>query len=842
MNLRLRLLFTLSLSANIIISFAQLPQSSWQCRKFGDTSGWIPATVPGTIHTDLLNQNIIPDPFYRDNEQKLQWIDREDWEYQTTFTANPETLAKNHIELVFDGIDTYADVFLNDTKILEANNMFRTWTIDVKQILKPNNKLYILFHSAQNRVEALAKNDAPFQWPTTDYPRMYARKAQYSFGWDWGPKFTTCGLWKNVHINAWDNLQVNNAHFKVTSLTNQLAKINVTYQLNANEAKSAVIHLQDNAPIPAFNITKQVVLHKGVNSVSLNFNVINPKKWFTYQLGTPYLYNAKTTITSEKEPSIVSFNKFGIRTIELIQQKDEVGQSFYFKLNGIPVYMKGADFIPADAFLPRITKQTYQKQIANAKEANMNMLRVWGGGIYENDDFYDLCDQEGILVWQDLMFACAMYPDDASFLSNVKAELVDNITRLRNHPSIALWCGNNEIDEGWNNWGWKKKFAATPKDELKIANAYKTLFLDTIPATIATLDNTRAYHNSSPLFGWTHDESILFGDQHYWGLWGFEKDVEIFNQKTGRFISEYGMQAMPTAFSIPKFTISQDLDISSQTMKTHQKHPKGYPLLQSYIDKYIPQTTNFDDYIYATNCMQYYVLNAAIQIHRSKMPTNMGSLYWQLNDCWPVASWSTVDYYNQWKGGMYAVKEAYKDVLISIDSSKPNNWSINITNDLPKNITGKLSLSIINFNGNLIDTISLALTAEKQTNTIIDIGNWISKYKNLDNLFVKSNFTVSNKIQAYNCFTLTKPKYLKLSKPTIHIKQLNDSTITVSSNVFAKYVQLSIPNKDVHFKSNYFDIIPNEIKQIQVNSEWNLGAFIKEIQCKSLYDIANPSN
>ena len=828
------------LFATICLAQFQTLTSNWQFRKAGDTTEWMPATVPGTLHTDLLKNNKIPDPFYRDNESKVQWVDREDWEYKTSFDVDTVTLQQpnKNAELVFEGLDTYADVYLNGTKILEANNMFRTWKVDVRQWLHHTNYLYIRFFSAQNKIEELAQKDAPFVWPTIDYPRMYVRKAQYSFGWDWGPKFTTCGVWKKIYFHSWSNIKVNDVHFTITSLTDKLATVKATYQIEANTPSNTSIHLQDKSAIPSFSVNKTMALKKGINNVTLDFNVLNPKKWWTYQLGKPYLYTTTSTIktTVDGVSTAIDINKkLGLRTIELVQEKDNVGQSFYFKLNGIPVYMKGADFIPCDAFLPRITKEVYRKQIANAKEANMNMLRVWGGGIYESDDFYNLCDEEGILVWQDMAFACAIYPDDEAFLKNVQAELADNITRLRNHPSLAFYCGNNEINEGWNNWGWKDKFVKNPEDEARINKAYQQLFTQVIPATIAEYDKSRSYIPTSPLFGWTHKESITDGDSHYWGMWGNKEPAETFHEKTGRFVSEYGMQSMPELSTVEKYALPDDYDTTSATMRTHQKHPKGYPLLQHYLNLYMPQPKSFPDYIYATQCMQHYAFSTAIQIQRSKMPTNMGTLYWQLNDCWPVASWATVDCFNNWKAAMYGIKDAYADVLITLDSTDNNNWKVNITNDLLKSIPGVLRVTVHDFSGKEYDQINIPLTAAKQTTTIVEIGNWMSKRTETNGLYAKASFVSGGKTIAANHFTFCKPNYLKLYKPSIQIQPVGNTSFYITSNAFAKYIQLTIAGKQVHFSNNYFDLLPNEKKLITLDTP--IDDLTKKVVVKTLADL-----
>lgn len=554
-------------------------KNGWQFRQ-EKTVKWNAATVPGEVHTDLLNNKLIPDPFFRDNEKKLQWIEKKNWEYKTSFQVTPEALKKKNAALVFDGLDTYATVYLNGKQILKANNMFRQWRVDVKKYLNPGtNKLVVVFLSAQNVVDLLAKKDLPFVIP--DNPRLYVRKAQYHFGWDWGPKFTTCGIWKEVRLETFDEK--------------------------------------------------------------------TPEK--------PYVLNRK---------------------IELVQQPDSLGKSFYFKIDDKPVYMKGANYIPSDAFLSRVTKKDYEKIVLSAKDANMNMLRVWGGGIYEDDYFYDLCDKYGINVWQDFMFAGTMVPGDKAFFDNVKEEVQYQVKRLRHHPSIVLWCGNNESDEAFKNWGWQKSMNMSKQDSTRLWKDYVRLFQDSIPKWVKEVDDKRPYISSSPLFGWGRKQSITEGDSHYWGTWWGLEDIEVVKNKTGRFVSEYGMQAMPNYSSIEKFTLPEDRHLFSDVLKAHQKAGNGFTKLNSYLNRYFIDSTKVknmkvEDYSYLTQCLQYYSLKNIIGIHRSKAPYNMGTLVWQLNDCWPVASWSVTDYYNrQPKAAWYAMREAYRDDKTpEIDLTRP---------------------------------------------------------------------------------------------------------------------------------------------------------------------------
>ncbi len=546
---------------------------NWQFHKTGENK-WYKASVPGTVHTDLLANKLIPDPFYRDNESRLQWIDKSNWEYKTLFNVDSKTLSKKEIELVFDGLDTYADVYLNGSLILKADNMFRGWTINVKSLLRQSgNELKIYFSSAQNKVDSIAKSRLPLVLP--DNNRVYVRKAQFQFGWDWGPKFVGCGIWKKIRILAGEDL------------------------------------------------------HK-LPPISVYFN-----------------------------------------DTRLIQKKDSIGTTFYFEQEGIPVYIKGANWIPPDMFLPRIKRSDYYWMLKSVKDANMNMLRVWGGGVYEDDAFYDLCDSMHIMVWQDLMFAGGMYPGDEAFMQNVKAEIKYQLERLRQHPCIVLWCGNNEIDEAWHNWGWQDQFNLHGADSAKVWNDYKRLFEDSLKKWVNEFDGTRSYVPSSPMHGWGHDESFKEGDSHYWGLWWGLEDWEAFKTKTGRFLSEYGMQSMPNMSTIEKFTSPEDRRLSSPVIQAHQKASDGFAKLNYYLSRYFIDSSkisklSLEDYSYLTQCLQYYILKNSIAVQRSKYPTNMGTLLWQFNDCWPVASWSITNYNSdaysrQPKAAWYAVREAYRD-------------------------------------------------------------------------------------------------------------------------------------------------------------------------------------
>ena len=572
-----KLIFLLFFCSNLLAQTANIDlNKNWEFTN-ANKIHWYKAKVPGTVHTDLLANKLIPDPFFADNEKRLQWIDTCDWMYKTTFTVDEKYLKIKNAGLVFDGLDTYAKVYLNDEIILKADNMFRGWNVDVKPFLKKGkNNLKIYFHSAKKIVDSIAKASLPLVLP--DNNRVYARKAQFQFGWDWGPIFIGCGIWKRIQLNFYENQ-------KITS--------------------------------------------------QINYEPIMAK---------------------------------------LIQQKDSIGESFYFEKNGKPFYAKGANWIPANIFLPSVKKQDYLNLLLMAKNANMNMLRVWGGGVYEDDYFYDLCDSLGIMVWQDFMFANGMYPSDSKYLENVKGEVIYQIKRLKKHPCIVLWCGNNEISEAWHNWGWQNQFNLHGADSAEVWDNYKMLFEDSLKSWVNEFDGRRPYISSSPKLGWGNKKSFTEGDSHYWGLWWGMEDWETFKTHTGRFVSEYGMQAMPNAETLETYVPANDFSYKSPAVQWHQKASNGYYKLNFYLDKYFIDSSklskfSLQEYTYLTQCLQYYILKNCIAVQRNKMPYNMGTLLWQLNDCWPATSWSITEFSQVPKAAWFAVRESYRDDTLPVNDT-----------------------------------------------------------------------------------------------------------------------------------------------------------------------------
>ena len=636
--------------------------AQWEFKERG-TDTWHKATVPGCVQTDLFANKLIPDPFYRLNERDLQWIDKRDWVYYSQFDVAPETFAKQNIILDFKGLDTYATVTLNGKTILVANNMFREWLVDCKEILKPSgNELNIEFESVINKT--LPIYDAmSFHYPSPNDQSeigglgdkkvgMLTRKAGYNFGWDWGPRFITAGIWRPIDVIAYDDIRLVDVYAVTNSATKSQAELSTSVEIKSEITGVVQVEIWfDNKLIKSTDVE----LQRGKMTYELTFPVNNPQLWWCNGLGTPFLYPLKSVL--KKGDKIIDQKeiKIGIRTVEVVHQPDKEGRSFYFKLNGIPVFMKGANYIPIDNFPARISKSRYREVINSAVDANMNMLRVWGGGIYENDYFYELCDENGILVWQDFMFACTLFPGDNAFLENIHQEAIDNVRRLRNHPSIALWCGNNEIHTAWFGWGWKSNFEKeSPELAQKLWHDYDTIFNKILANVVTENDKQRFYWPSSPMA--TFDQKagdLSSGDIHYWDVWHFAKPFEEYTTNVGRFMSEYGFQSFPAFSSVKKYTEPGDYSIESEVMMAHQRHPRGNQLIKTYLGYYYKTPKDFESFLYMGQVLQAEGIKLAVETHRSAMPRCMGTLYWQLNDCWPVASWSSTDYYGKWKAQHY---------------------------------------------------------------------------------------------------------------------------------------------------------------------------------------------
>lgn len=791
--------------------------SNWQF-KAENTANWFPATVPGNVFSDLLQHNKIPDPFIGNHEEDVQWVSQTNWEYKTYFKVTPETLKRKHIVLNFEGLDAYASVFLNDSLILKTNNAFREFSVDVKPFLKTENNLRILFENTSKH-EAEAKSKLHYTLPEGN--RIFTRKAQFQYGWDWGPKLNVSGIWRDVNLETWDDFKIEDIYVEQTVLNDSIARCILNVSVSS-EAKSHVtydIYVNDTLNTSYSKQDKSGVV----------FNIKNPKRWWPHNLGKPYLYDVKVVVKDGETILDSVSKKVGLRTIDLVTEKDSLGESFYFKVNDVPVYAKGANYIPQHSFQNQVTNKHYEQLLNDVVDANMNMLRVWGGGIYENDVFYDLCDEKGILVWQDFMFACAMYPGDDTFLENVQQEAIDNVKRLRNHPSMALWCGNNESSEGWHRWGWQADRSEAEKSE--IWENYLKVFDSILPRVVKQFSSTN-YWESSPKFGRGNPKYEFEGDAHDWWIWHDGYPFEHLETHVPRFMSEFGFQSFPSYEVINYINQNDTLNITSKAFKNHQKHSRGFQIIDAYMQRDFPVPDNAEDYVYVSQLLQAYGITKGIEAQRREKPYNMGTLYWQLNDCWPAVSWSSIDFFGNWKALHYKAKRSFENLLIS--SKVENNiLKVYAVNDSLEKLSLNLNVRIMDFEGKSI--------MHKQIKDVIpsDSSKQIFSLDLKDVNFDKEStvLRIDNNDQTW-LYYFSKPKDIKLKPQAIQktiTKTDQGFKIELSSNTLQKDVFLFC-NEKGHFSDNYFDLLPNQTKIIEFKTQ---ASNISSLKIKTLNGLKN---
>lgn len=760
--------------------------------------------IPNETHFDLCKNKIIPHPFWGDNEKHIQWVAESNWIYEKEFDVDSSFLTSENIELVFDGVDTYSDIYLNDIKILSTNNQFRQWKADVKAIIKPsNNKLRILIHTPFD-IEKHKAEVYGFQPPSDS--RIFTRKAAYVYGWDWGPRIVTSGIWKPAKLEGWNGPRLKNVFIIQDSLTERKAYLTASFEISSNN--------QANISLFVYGNRKNITTMEGNQTVEINFEIDSPDLWWPNGLGDQKLYTIDCSLMHNDYGIQTISKKIGLRTIELVQEKDSTGKSFYFKVNGLPVFMKGANYIPMQILGNDVDTNKYRNLINDVAESNMNMLRVWGGGIYEHDIFYDLCDEKGILIWQDFMFANGMYPADSTMLDNITIEATEQIKRLRNHPSIALFCGNNEIAEAWANWGWKNKYTA--EQQKKMEDDYNKLFHKLLPDLVNKLSPQTPYWPSSPQYGRGDKRSQFEGDSHYWGVWHDEEPFEMYEAKVPRFMSEFGFQSYPSLNTLKHWIDKKDLEYNSPVLQSHQKHPRGNELIKKYMERDYKVPENFSDFIYVSQLLQAEGIALGIEAHRSAMPYCMGSLYWQLNDCWPVVSWSGIDYEGRWKALQYFVKKSFEPVILSLERND-NTLNIYLINDNSESIKGYLTFILMNFDG------KQRLQAEEyyqiKPNSVELLRSLdLTKYKHSDRdySFLNIGFTGDVNIEKKN-FYFVKRKDMNLSKPEIKISKEKNGDhyiLNLVSNTLAKNVFVDC-KADGKFSDNFFDLIPGEEKTIE---------------------------
>lgn len=808
-----------------------LSTGPWQFRQ-AHTDAWKPVEIPASVHTALLANKMIDDPYYRDNEEKLQWIEKEDWEFQTTFDLDEATFNKRHVELVFKGLDTYAHIYLNDSLIAETDNMFREWRIDIKKWAKlTGNHLHIYFESPINKTKP--------DWDALGYQlpggqRTMSRKAQFHYGWDWGPRFVGAGILQKPQIEAWEEFIFDDMFFTTITLNPEKARVVARFKYRADNNIEADL-ISRNGKAKSIEPRKFMA---GMHEDSIWFDVENPKLWWCAGMGEPYLYDFGVEVKKKTKYLERVESRVGLRTIELVTEKDKSGETFYFRLNGKPVFARGANYIPQDMFQDRVTGGHYRKLIDDVVASNMNMLRVWGGGIYEDDTFYQLCDAKGILVWQDFMYACAMYPGGKN-LKNQAAEAMHQIERLRQHPCIALWCGNNENDEAWHNWGWQMNFTEAQRDQLW--KDYKLLFRDILGTYVKNFAGNVPYWESSPRYGRANPKSNTEGDSHYWGVWHDEEPFSVFDKKVPRFMSEYGFQSFPEWRTIESFTVPEDRELESKVMLLHQKHPRGNALIAEYTRRDYNKPSNFENFVYVSQLVQAEGMRRAIEAHRRNKPYCMGTLYWQLNDVWPVASWSGRDCFGRWKAMQYYVRDAFAPVA-SMPIVEDNILKVYGVNDLRKDTVVTVRVKALSFGGDLLSEVTKPdVTIPVDSSRMIwqgDLRTVLNKHKQESAVIEIELLNAAGGLIHRRLYYLVPPKDMRLSRTTVkkQVVAINDGyQITLETNNLAKNVMIST-SVDGFFSDNYFDLLPNEKKVIRFKTDRILDTPQEAFSVKTLLE------
>ncbi|WP_426452941.1 beta-mannosidase [Paenibacillus sp. S-38] len=839
---------------------AYITLSGWEFKACKDEQ-WLPAAVPGCVHTDLLRNGKIEDPFYGTNEKRLQWIDKEDWEYRTSFHASSEQLSQVNVELVFDGLDTYADVYLNGKPVLSADNMFRSWRVDVKGLLQEENTLRIRFRSPIQedlpKLRALgyalpAVNDQSEAGGLGDEKvSVFARKAPYHYGWDWGPRFVTSGIWKDVRLESWSGIRIRDFHIRQDEVKAEAARLTALVEVQTDEAWSGELRVTAEGR----QWSREVRLQAGSHTVELAAELESPRLWWSRGLGTQELTDFRAELVSGGEVHAQESVTTGLRSAKLVREKDAHGTSFYIELNGVPVFCKGANHIPNDSFVTEVTYERYRHEVASTAEANMNMLRVWGGGIYEHDDFYRLCDEYGILVWQDFMFACSMYPGDEAFLASVRAEAEENVKRLRRHPSVVLWCGNNEMDTAWSHynenagWGWKKQY--TPELREKIWRDYEAIFHEILPETIRALSPETDYWPSSPMREVTGDEnqhatsSSPDGDIHYWGVWHNVEPFSNYKVHIGRFMSEYGFQSFPEEKTVETYAAEEDMALVSEVMLSHQKNGRGNMLIKEYMDQYLSEPKDFRSFLYMSQVLQGEAMKTAIEAHRRRMGFTMGSLYWQMNDCWPVASWAGMDYLGRWKALQYYAKRSFRSVMLSLDE---NDGTVEIhgVSDLLEPLTGALELRLLDFQGNVLKQWTAAVTLAANTSVLLKSLAREEVLEGADpaSVVLTARFEGSEGTADLKEHYFVPVKDLQLAAPGVKVTQRVEGEqvlFTLEADRLAKQVWLS-PEAEGHFTDNFFDLLPGSPVTVAFRKRSDGGEPFAagdpgRVQVRSMYDF-----
>lgn len=667
---------------------------NWEI-KHARTNKWIHLGDKGSVQEALINSGELPDPFYGKNEELFTWVEDYCWEFRSEFKWDKKKNEK--VLLTFPNVDTYAKIYLNEVLIAETNNAFVHYNFLIQENLKDGKNVLSVVFDSPTRYQQKHKSEVGVNLPAPndvgkEKIASYCRKPQYQFGWDWALRMVTMGFWKPVTV---ESIPFN----KVLSYNSQTLSIepekSQQFEVTFLEKINGTISWESKR----FG-TKKLTING--NSITRTESVNDLNFWWPRGHGDQNLYEDEWIFKNEAGELIATKNiRFGVRKTELIQESDKWGTSYEVKINGKVIFCKGGDYIPDDIFPARITNEKLQSNVETMIESNFNMVRIWGGGMYASDYFLNLCDEKGLMVWHDFMFACAMYPGNESYLSNVKNEINQQIPRITSHPAVVLLNGNNEVDVAWKNWGFQTTYSISKSDQKIIEEYYKKLFLELIPTQVSAF-STVPYVHTSPLSNWGKDEYYNHGSQHYWGVWHGKDPMSDFAVKSGRFNAEYGFQSFPEYATLLGFSKETDWSLDNPIMKHHQKSYVGNGMIKKHSDILFGETRDFKRFVYLSQLTQAKAVSTAIVSHRAQFPKVSGTLYWQVNDCWPAPSWSSIDYNLNWKALQYQVKKDFADVTIAqLTNADQSQQFVLLTDDINAK-SFKVQMKLYSSNGNLI--------------------------------------------------------------------------------------------------------------------------------------------
>ncbi|MFV0344320.1 MAG: beta-mannosidase [Anaerocolumna sp.] len=774
--------------------------------------------IPTSLYNTLLTHNMIDDPFYRDNELKYLPLNNEDYIFETKFKYSP---TKNKVELNFLGIDTISEIILNDIKLGTTNNMHREWKFDVTSYLKEENHLVVKIFSPVNFIKEMDEKDhvGGSVHAMKGFPHL--RKAHCMFGWDWGPRIPDLGIWRNVFLKEYDTHFIKDVYFKQKLIDNF---VDVSVDVEATTENYKITLTSPNNEIIDINNT-------GITKIK------NPMLWFPNGLGTPHLYLLKVELFEKGVVVDTYERKIGLRELTVVRKKDEFGESFAHSINGLEFFGMGADWIPQDNLLPRITKENTEMILKDCALANFNCIRVWGGGYYPEDYFFDICDELGLVVWQDFMFSCANYRLTEEFEENIWSEFEDNIKRIRHHASLGLWCGNNEM-EMFQLVGDYDGDDSTRADYIK-------MFEYLIPKALKKYDPNTYYWPASPSSGGSfykpNDENM--GDCHYWAVWHREKPFKDFRNYHFRYLSEFGFQSFPMLDTIKSFTLEEDRNVFSRVMEMHQRNDSANGRILKYLSQTYLYPNSFESLIYASHLLQAEAIKYGVEHFRRYRGRCMGTIFWQLNDIWPTASWASIDYSGRWKALQYYAKRFFAPVTVSFEEvseltsrvsivSEPSKVNIGgkfcVKNETLEDVNTVLNYSICNNKGEVLERNSIEVKVEKLSVKwleYLDFSNYDFK-----NTYLKYDLTMKDKVISKDTVLFTAPKHFEFEKPQFDIEVM-DNKIRIGTNTFAKNVYIFADDSDLLLSDNYFDI-NNENVSVEV-----LRGNPQNIKVMSVYDI-----